>query len=160
MKRLLCTVTLLAAIMTPVCAQTGTQTAPPVPYKVMNALKAKFPEAAIQKCTKEKEHGAVVYDIEFIQNGQKREVDVNDDGTIENWEQAAAIKDLPAAVLASVEKAYPGCTITEAMQTMLVKDGKDQPEGFEVTVTKADKKRAEITVAPDGKVLEGPGAGK
>ena len=160
MNRILCSIALGVAMIGSLCAQTGAHTAQPVPSKVMKSLQAKFPQAVIDKCTKEKEHGAIVYDIEFTLNKEKREADVKEDGTIENWEQAVAIKDLPAPVLASVNKAYPGSTITEAMQTMVVKDGKDQPQGFEVTVRKADKKRAEITVAPDGKVLEGPGAEK
>src|SRR6476469_6409090 len=36
-----------------------------IPKKVMDALRAKFPKAQIDKWTKEKEGDAVVYDIEF-----------------------------------------------------------------------------------------------
>ncbi len=158
MQRILLTATVVAWAILTAGAQQTSHTPPEVPAPVMKALQARFPHAVVDKCTKEKEHGAVVYDIEFTLKGMKREADVQENGTIENWEQAVTYSELPAVVHAAVDKAYPGCTVIEAMQTMVVKDGKDELEGYEVTVRKADKKRAEITVAPDGTVLEGPGA--
>jgi hypothetical protein len=44
------------------------------------------------------------------------------------------------------------------MAITAVKDGKDVPEGFEITLQTADKKDAEVTVGPDGKILEDSGA--
>src|SRR5262245_51932134 len=53
-----------------------------IPKKVMDALKAKFPKAEIDKWTKEKEGDKIVYDIEFKQDGKKFEADIFEDGTI------------------------------------------------------------------------------
>jgi hypothetical protein len=41
-----------------------------IPKAVMEALKAKFPKAKIEKWTKEKEDGKEIYDIEFTVNGK------------------------------------------------------------------------------------------
>lgn len=122
-----------------------------IPKKVMGALKAKFPKAAIDKATKEKEGDKVVYDIEFKQDGKKFEADVFEDGTIHNWEEEIAAADLPAAVKAAVEKKYPLSMLKEIMR---VKDGHDKLEGYEVVLVTADKKDVEVTVGPDGKILE------
>jgi len=125
-----------------------------IPKKVMNALKAKFPKAKIQKWTQEKEGDAVLYDIELTQEGRKFEADIREDGTIHNWEKEIAAKDLPKAVRRAVDKKYPKATLKEIMQITAVKDGKEALEGYEVVLETADKKGVEVTVAPDGKILE------
>lgn len=125
-----------------------------IPQKVMDALKAKFPKAEIDKWTKEKEGDKEVYDIEFKQDGKKFEADIFADGTIHNWEKEIAAKDLPDAVWKAVDKKYPGAKLKEVMEVTEVKDGKDRLEGYEVVLETAGKKDVELTVAPDGKVLE------
>jgi hypothetical protein len=125
-----------------------------IPKKVMDALKAKFPKAEIDKWTKEKEGDKVVYDIEFKQEGKKFEADIFEDGTIHNWEKEIPAKDLPAAVTKAVEKKYPKATMKEVMQVTEVKDGKEALEGYEIVLETADKKSVELMVAPDGKILE------
>jgi len=122
-----------------------------IPKKVMDALKAKFPKARIDVCTREKEGNDVVYDIEFKQEGRKFEADIKEDGSIHNWERQIAAKDLPAPVLKTVQSKYPKATLKDIMLITAVKDA---PEGFEITLTTADKKEVEVTVAPDGKLLE------
>ena len=131
-----------------------------IPKKVMDALKAKFPKAEIHKLTIEKEGDKVVYDIEFKQEGKKFEADIFEDGTIQNWEKEVAAKDLPEAVKKAVDKLYPKATLKEIMQITDVKDGKETPGGFEIVLESADKKEVEVTIAPDGKVLEDSGAKK
>ena len=131
-----------------------------IPKAVMDALKAKFPKAEIHKWTKEKEGDDVVYDIEFKQEGRKFEADIKEDGTIHNWEKEIAAKDLPKAVTKAVEKKYPKATLKEIMEITEVKDGKEELEGYEIVLETADKKEVEVTVAPDGKILEDTGEKK
>ncbi len=128
-----------------------------IPKKVMDALKAKFPKAQIHKWTKEKEGEIVVYDIELKQEGRKFEADIKEDGTIHNWEKEIAAKDLPKAVKKAVEKKYPKSVLKEIMAITAVKDGKDLPDGYEIVLETADKKGVEVTLAPDGKLLEDSG---
>lgn len=123
-----------------------------IPKAVMDALKSKFPKPEITKWTKETENGKVVYDIEFTQDGRKCEMDIQEDGTIVNIEREIAAKDLPKAVLAAVEKKFPKATLQEIME---VKAGKEEKlEGYEIVLVTADKKKFEIMVAPDGKIVE------
>ena len=125
-----------------------------IPKKVMDTLKAKFPKAEIQKATKEMEGDKVVYDIEFTQEKRKFEADIFEDGTIHNWEKEIAAKDVPEAVKAAVDKKYPKAAWKEIMQITEVKNGKEMLEGYEIVFETADKKEVEVTVAPDGKILE------
>src|SRR5262245_45113273 len=106
---------LLAAAAAPPQDQKDKLNLDKIPKAVMDTLKAKFPKAAIHKWTKEKELGKVVYDIEFKQGDRKFEADIFEDGTIHNWEQEVAAKDLPEAVTKAVEKRYPKATIKEIM---------------------------------------------
>jgi hypothetical protein len=125
-----------------------------IPKKVMDTLKTRFPKAEIQKWTKEKEGDIVVYDIEFKQGTQKFEADIKEDGSIHNWEKEIAAKDVPEAVRTAVEKKYPKAAWKEIMQITEVKNNKEMLEGYEIVLETADKKEVEVTVAPDGKILE------
>ena len=125
-----------------------------IPRPVMDTLKTKFPKAAIHKWTMEKEGDKVLYDIEFKQGDQKFEADIFGDGTLHNWEKEIAAKDVPEAVKTAVDKKYPKATWKEIMQITEVKNGKEILEGYEIVLETADKKEVEVTVAPDGKILE------
>jgi hypothetical protein len=131
-----------------------------IPKAVMDALKAKFPNARIDKWTKEKEDGKVVYDIEFKQDGRKAEADITEDGTILNFEKEFDAKDLPRAVTEAVQKKYPRSKLIEVMELTDIKGKKEVHGGFEIIVETADKKKVEVTVAKDGKIREDSGAKK
>jgi hypothetical protein len=131
-----------------------------IPKKVMDALKAKFPKAKIHKWEKGKEGDKVVYDIEFTQDGLNFEADIFEDGKIHNWEKEIKAKDLPKAVTEAVEKKYPKGKITLVMEITAVKDGKDEREGYEIILDLGDKKEVEVTVSPEGKILEDSGEKK
>jgi uncharacterized membrane protein YkoI len=125
-----------------------------IPKIVMDSLKAEFPKAEIVKWTKEKEADKLVYDIEFKQGSQKFEADIFENGSIHNWEKQIDSKDLPKAVRDTLDKKHPRAAIKEVMQITAVKDNKDMLEGYEVVFVTADEKEAEVTFAPDGKILE------
>ena len=125
-----------------------------LPKQVMDGLTARFPKPEIDKWIREKEGEIVVYDIEFKQGGQKFEADINEDGTIHNWEKAIAAKNLPSSVRKTVENKYPKASMKEIMEITAVKNGKDELEGYEIVLRTRHKKNVEITVAPDGKMLE------
>ncbi|NIM97029.1 MAG: hypothetical protein GTO24_02755 [candidate division Zixibacteria bacterium] len=128
-----------------------------IPKVVMDALKAKFPDAQIHEWTKEKEGDIVVYDIEFKQQDRKFEADIKEDGTIHNWEKEIAAGDLPESVKKAVEEKYPKSTHKEIMEITAVKEGKDVLEGYEIVLETADIKEVEVTVTLDGRILEESG---
>jgi hypothetical protein len=131
-----------------------------IPKAVMDALKAKFPKAKIDKCTKAKEGDAVVYDIEFKEGDRKCEADIKEDGTYINYEKAIPAKDLPKAVAEAIEKKYPKATFKEVMEETEVKGKDEKVSAYEVVLETADKKEVEIRVSPEGKILEDTGAEK
>jgi len=126
----------------------------PIPFAVKDALKARFPQAEIREWTREEEGGLAVYDIEFRQEDRKYEADIGEDGAIHNWEKEIPYKDLPEAVKGAVQKKCPQSAVHEVMEITAVNDGKDTLEGYEIALTAADKKEFEVSVAPDGKILE------
>ena len=153
---------LVFAVLTLVWAGTaaqekGSSTPNQMPKKVTDALTAKFSMAEVDKWTKEEEGGSLVYDIEFKQDGLKFEADIFGDGTIHNWEKAITTKDLPAAVTKTVEKKYPKAVIKEIMAVTAVNKGKEEIEGYEIVLEKSKNEEVEVTVAPDGTILEDPG---
>lgn len=129
-----------------------------IPKVVMEALLARFPKAKIHKCTKAKEFGTVVYDIEFKQEDRKCEADIMENGTFINYEKAIEAKDLPKVVSDATEKRYPKSTLKEIMEETEVK-GKDETLfGYELVLVTAEKKYVEMKLSPDGKILEDSGA--
>ncbi len=131
-----------------------------IPEVVMAGLKAKFPGAEIQDWAKEKEGDIIVYDIEFKQADQKFEADIKEDGTIHNWEKEIAARDLPGAVKTATEEKYPNFNYKEIMEITAVKGGEDALEGYEIVLETAEGEEAEITVAPDGQIVEESGEEK
>jgi len=125
-----------------------------IPKAVMDALKAKFPNAKIDKWTKENDKGKVVYDIEFKENGKKAEADIFEDGTLQNFEKEFDAKELPKAVTDAVEKKYPKAKMKEVMEVTEIKDKKEVHGGFEIVLETADKKEVEVVVSKEGKILE------
>jgi len=131
-----------------------------IPKPVMDALKAKFPGAKIDKWTKETENGKVIYDIEFKENDRKAEADIAEDGTIQNFEKEFDAAKLPKAVSDAAAKRYPKSQIKEVMEITEIKDKKEVHGGFEIVLETAAKKSVELTIAKDGKILEDSGAAK
>lgn len=135
-------------------AQEETITQEQIPSAVMNAVRAKFPTAKIEKSAREKENGVVIYDLEFTQNGRKTEADIREDGSYINYELAIPANTLPKVVRAAVGKHARGATIKEVMEETAV-DGQDEKRSaYEVVLVGPSKDEFELRLAPDGKVLE------
>ena len=67
---------------------------------------------------------------------------------------------LPDAVVRTLNKRYPKAETKEVMAITAVNNGAEQLEGYEIVVRRTLRKDIEITIAPDGRILEGPGAQK
>lgn len=149
-----------AFLAAPMAQAQNTNNSDQIPRQVLNGLKAKFSKPTIEKWTKENEGGLVVFDIEFTQEGRKFEADIAEDGTIKNWEKAIAAEDLPSAVRNTVGKKYPRASMKEIMQITTIANGKEKVEGYEILLRTTENKSVEVTIAPDGKVLEDSGESK
>ena len=123
-----------------------------VPKKVMAAVKARFPKAKITSVEKETTDGKVMYDIELTQKGRKYEMDILEDGTVLEVEKEVFLKDAPEALTKAVKAKYPRAKIKVIMEVNKVKDKKETPDHYEVTLQEEGKKEFEVLVSLDGKI--------
>ena len=151
--RLVASVTVFAILFSVAAAQEKIE-ADKLPQKVRDSLKARFPGHMITQATKELENNEVIYDIEMTIAGKKHEMDCKEDGTIINFENEIAEKNLPKAVADAVKAKYPDAKVKTVMEVIGVKDKKEALEEYEIIVDTKDKKDLELTVSPDGKKIE------
>ena len=128
-----------------------------LPKAVADAIKARFPDGKVTSAEKETEDGKLVYDIELTSGGLKYEMDIHEDGTIEEIEKE--IKEVPAAVAKAIAGKYPKAKIVEVMERSKVKDKKETPTDYEVTIEDGGKKH-EVIVSLDGKSVKTEGEEK
>jgi hypothetical protein len=124
-----------------------------VPESVMHSVNARFPGASVSSVEKEKEHGVFVYDLELKHEGRKYEMDVTDDGTVQQIEKEVALSNVPASVTSAVHAKYPNATIKEVMEVNTVKGKTEKPDHYEVVVVNAGKQE-EVVVALDGSTVK------
>ncbi len=125
-----------------------------LPKKVMDTIKKRFPGAEITSAEKEKEDGKVVFDIELKHQGRKYEMDILEDGTLVEIEKEVKLSDLAAEVTKAIKAKFPDAKIKEVMEVNKVKDGKETPDHYEVTLETKNKKSMEVIVSLDGKSIK------
>jgi uncharacterized membrane protein YkoI len=125
-----------------------------LPAKVKAALNGRFPGGTVTSAEKEIENGQLVYDLELKHNGRKYEMDVREDGTIMEIEKEVAFKDLPEAVTKALEDKFPKASYEEAMEVNKVEGKKETLTHYEVTLVTAGKKKLEVEVSLEGKILK------
>jgi hypothetical protein len=120
-----------------------------VPKAVLNAFKAKFPQATINAAIKEEEDGKTVYEIESTLRGLGVDAVLKPNGDFVEIEKEIKVADLPAAAVAAVEAKYPKAKVKKAEE--VTKDGK---VSYEAVVEKADGKSVEVAFDKDGKIVD------
>jgi uncharacterized membrane protein YkoI len=142
-----------------------------LPPAVAQAVKANCPGAVIGKIDLEKDAGIALYDIEF--KAGRGEIEVAADGTVMDVATIVTLKDIPMPAAQAIEKAAAGATIGQVEKSEVRAEVKKVGEKgtivklsppkyvYEAELAK-DGKKAEVRVAPDGKVIEAPewGAGE
>ncbi|MFL5340801.1 MAG: PepSY domain-containing protein [Gemmataceae bacterium] len=127
-----------------------------LPKAIKDAVMGRFPNAEITGAEKEKEDGKVMFDIELKHDGRKYEMDIAEDGTIIEIEKEVFSKDVPKAINDAVKGKYPNATIKEVMEVNKVKDRKETPAHYEITIEDGGKKM-EVIVSLDGKSVKKEG---
>lgn len=102
--------------------------------------------AKIIEAEREREHGTVVYEAEWIVNGTEHEAKVTADGALIETEEVVRLKDLPAAVRAAIAKHFPAKSKVKVEKKTIVI--------YEVEA-RIDGKERELLVFPTGRVHEG-----
>jgi len=114
-----------------------------VPEAARAALLKLAGEAKIVEVESEDEHGALVYEAEWVANGRQHEAAVTADGTLVETAEVVRMEDLPSAVRAAVAKHFPGQTKLEIEKKTIV--------AYEIEA-RIDGKERELLVLPTGKV--------
>jgi hypothetical protein len=122
-----------------------------LPRAVVDAVKKRFPEAELVSAEKETEGGKTVFEVAIKNKGQNIEVTTTPEGAIVEIEKEIAARDLPKTVSGALESKYPRATYKMIEEVIMVKDGKETLEYYEVLLETADKKKLEVSVTPEGK---------
>jgi hypothetical protein len=125
-----------------------------VPKAVLNAVKARFPDANLRAAEKETEKGKTVYEIAITENNQKIEVTLTPKGKITEIEKQIAAKDMPRAVTKALEAKYPKATYQVIEQVYKVQKGKEKLAYYEVLLVTALKKKLEVSVKAEGRIIK------
>jgi uncharacterized membrane protein YkoI len=125
-----------------------------VPKAVMKTVKDRFPGAELKGAGTEKEEGKVVYEVALVYKGDKYDVTLTPEGAITVMEKTIAAKALPKAVRQALRGKYPKATYERVEEVIQVKDKDEKLAYYEVLLTTADKKKFEVEVAPDGKIMK------
>ena len=124
-----------------------------VPKVVIDAVKARFAGAKLVGADKETDKGKVAYEIAIEHKDQKIEVTVTPEGMIFQIEKLITYKDLPKVVSEAVESKYPKAKAEKVEEVIKVKDGQEKLEYYELVLGTAQAKTIEVTVSPQGKIL-------
>jgi uncharacterized membrane protein YkoI len=120
-----------------------------VPKAVLKAVKAKFKGAELVSVQTEKEDGKLFYEINLKDKGHAVDVSVTPDGRIVSIERTIAAKDLPRPVAAAITSKYPKAEHKRIEE--IIEDGKTS---YEVLLVTADKKKIEVVLDGDGKIVK------
>ena len=124
-----------------------------LPKAVTDAVKKMFPKAELVKATKEAEGKEIEYEVTVKEKGKNIDITVDEDGKIEGLEKEIDLKDLPQAVTESLAKSHPKDVQKSAEAVYEIEDGKEELEYYEVQLETADKKKIEVKIKADGKIV-------
>lgn len=101
--------------------------------------------AEILEVEREKEHGVLVYEAEWLANGTKHEAAVTADGTLLETEETIPLEQAPAAVREAIAKHFGAeVKVVVERKTIIVYEAEARIDG----------KERELLVFPTGKVHE------
>jgi len=120
---------------------------------VIDAVKARFKGAELAGASKETEDGKLVYEVAIKHKGQKIDVTLTPDGAIIMIERQIAAKELPQAVVKTLENQYPKATYKIIEEINKVEKDEEKLLYYEVLMVLADNSVLEVQVTAAGKVV-------
>jgi hypothetical protein len=124
------------------------------PAAVEAAFKKSYPNATVKAVSKEVEGGKTIFEVESIDNGRRRDINYNPDGTVILYEEELKESEVPPAVMAAIKKRYPKATATTFERLFVTKDNS---ANYEIILKGAPVK--DVVLTPDGTWVS-PKAGK
>jgi uncharacterized membrane protein YkoI len=125
-----------------------------LPKAVVDAVKARFPDAKLVGAEKETENGKTVFEVAIKNKDQNIEVTLTPEGEIVEIEKEISAKDLPEKVTKALQAKYPKATYKTIEEVIKVDKKKEKLAYYEVLLVTADKKKFEVSVEPDGKIVK------
>ncbi len=119
-----------------------------VPKEVVDAVKAKFPDAQMQKAKKKVEDGKTLFGIGLTSKGAERSVLLTPKGKIVELKKVIPASELPAKVAETVYAQYPNSTTKKVEKVTAYKEEKS----FKVEVITSDKQTKKVVVDAEGKI--------
>ena len=129
-------------------AQSETIPVREVPREVVDAVKAKFPDAQMQEAKKKVENGKTFYAIGLTSKGAERSALLTDKGKIVELKKVIPASELPPKAAEAIYASYPNSTTKKAKKVTEYKEEKS----FEVEVIAADKQTKKLVVDAEGKI--------
>ena len=120
-----------------------------VPEAVLKAVKDRFKDAKLVSAQTEKENGKLLYEINLKEKDRAIDVTVTPEGKIVSIEKTISSKDLPRPVKEAINKKYPKAEFKGIEE--ITEDGKTN---YEVLLVTADKKKIEVVLDRDGKIVK------
>ena len=144
MKSLLLFVAALAVVAPRARAQDGDsdRTIPDarVPAPVKQAFRRLFPNAIVRRYSTEVEGGKRIYEVELLESGQQRSLDITPDGQVLEVETQLSVAQLPAPVVAAAQRG--GAHIVRAERAIAGHD-----TTYELRI---QGRRGELKLGPNG----------
>jgi hypothetical protein len=122
-----------------------------LPKAVVEALKAKFPDAQMEKAKKKVADGKEFLAISLTTKGTARNVTLTPKGKIVELKTVIPAAQLPAKVTEALYASYPNSTAKKAQKVTAYKEEKS----FQVELITADKQTKKLVVNADGKIING-----
>jgi hypothetical protein len=108
-----------------------------------------FPDATIDKCKAEKEHGQAIVEVKLTRkDGSRIELDVGLDGKILQTEEKISVDKVPPAVMKAFAARYP-----KAKASAAEKQSAEKSTSYEIAFL-VDGAKKEATFTEDGKFVE------
>ena len=116
-----------------------------LPAAVEKTVQVQSQGATIKGFATDREHGKKIYEVEMIFNGHSKDIEIAEDGTLNEIEEQVAFESLPTQVQNALTAKAAGAKITKveslSKQNKLV--------AYEAATLKGTRK-GEIQVGPDG----------
>ncbi len=119
-----------------------------VPAAVKAAIEKATTGGKVKEIEKKQHDGKVSYDVDYVKDGEKKEIKVAENGKIIKTEEKTTINKVPAVVKAAIEKATTGGKVKE-----IKKEQHDGKVSYDVDYVK-DGEKKEIEVAENGTIVE------
>lgn len=148
-------VLLVLAIFAPdaaLAAETKAST-PTVPKPVLATVKARFKDPVIKSVMTEMNEGSKVYELGMTVEKRNVDIMVTPAGRIVLFEREIPRQDLPAAVLATLDRRYPGATYTICEEVIKVEGQKEKLAFYEALLQTKAKQWLGVQISTQGKVL-------